>query len=136
MKISSDRMLEEIAVLALNYPAAMMGPDEIAALLPIWEADLGHLSERLFLEAVAEYRRSHRFFPCTAEILEAAKAVENRRMPKGKLLTLPLGERPEDYTRTNRVVQLVVNLRRRNPRLGFAEAGRLAREQTRKGGAA
>jgi len=126
--ISRDRIQEELAVLGVLYPAAMIGPTEIVLLLDAWEADLGHLTEQQFLDAVAEYRRNNKFFPCTADILEAHDIVSAKEPVKPKLVALPQVERPANHASVNKVVQLANTIRRRNPNMSFCEASRRARK--------
>ena len=67
----------------------MIGPAQVKLLQSDWLEDLGHLTEKQFLSAVANYRRKNRFFPCTADILGSHAELEAMKPRKPHLQMLP-----------------------------------------------
>lgn len=84
----------------------MIGPAQVLVLLEDWIEDLGHLTTEQFLAAVREYRQHKKFFPCTADILDAHDALKQVERPKRNLVALP--SRPQGFTEE----QLELNKRR------------------------
>ena len=72
--------MTELLKLSTNYPNPKSN-DDLEILSALWMEDLGHISEEMFLKAIKLYRKTSKFFPTIADILEAYSEVV-RNIPK------------------------------------------------------
>lgn len=107
----------------------MIGPAQILILLEDWGEDLGDLTEDQFAAACVEHRRNSKFFPCTADIIEAHKVVSSRESVKPRRLALDRGPRPADFDQTKKVIQLLDEIKKNNPNMSYSDAHKLARKR-------
>lgn len=102
-------MLELLTSLALHYPQARYTNDELKALALDWAEDLAAYPLDVLREATRDLRRSERYFPTVARVIDYASAVQARRRAARRELPPP----PMTEAKMTRNARLAWLLRRK-----------------------
>lgn len=84
----------QLALLAVVYPTSRRSEEELLVLARVWAEDMARLTDPELEDAVRRVRRTARFFPTPAEVLDAhQEALAERPRPQAPSLPRPT---PED----------------------------------------
>ena len=102
----------EVAKLSIFYPYPQRGAEELEVLSTMWMKDLAELSNEEFCAAVAHWRRSERYWPTSADLLELVASGWCRKVARQAELPEKSGvksdeERQRDLEQARKILREV-----------------------------